>query len=145
MEPAIVIGELNTFYQIGDIDGVMSLVADTCTYTVHFAEDLVQHAGRWEGAEQIRRGIQLARSNYKYLVYHPVITGVDGDNVRVRVDLICWHRASGEQISMTFTQEYVVNDGKIVRGDEYHDRAKLEAYFRLMQMTAAEDGREWKG
>lgn len=145
MDPVTVIMDFNARYQIGDIEGALALVADDCIYTVHFAEDLVQHAGRWEGLEQIKQGIAVARSNYKYLVYQPVITKVDGDKVRVRVDLICWHRASGQQIAMTFIQDFVVDDGKIVRGDEIHDRAKLEAFFRLMQMTAVAKGEVWKG
>ncbi len=145
MDATSVISEFNLAYQTGDIDRAFGFVADDCVFTMHFAEDLVQHAGCWEGASQIRQAIDMARSNYQYLVYQPVITRVDDDTVRVRVDFIGWHRASGEQLSMTFTQTFVVQNGKIIRCDEYHDRAKLEAFFRLMQATAMERGEDFKG
>lgn len=145
MDPVTVISEFNHAYQTGDLDRAFECVAEDCIYTMHFAEDLVQHAGQWNGLDHIKLAVGVARSNYQYLVYQPVITSVDGDTVRTRVDFIGWHRASGEQLSMTFTQTFVVQDGKIVRGDEYHDRGMLEAFFRLMQATAMERGQEFKG
>ncbi|MDZ4841885.1 MAG: nuclear transport factor 2 family protein [Hyphomicrobium aestuarii] len=126
MDATSVISEFNLAYQTGDIDRAFGFVAEDCIFTMHFAEDLVQHAGRWQGASQIRQAIDMARSNYQYLVYQPVITMVDDDTVRVRVDFIGWHRASGEQISMTFTQMFVVHNGKLSAATNITTEASLK-------------------
>ena len=59
--------------------------------------------------------------------------GTDGSTVRVRVEFIGTHRLSGERISMTFRQVFVISNGQITFCDEYHDRSKLEAYLKLIQ------------
>ena len=41
------------------------------------------------------------------------------------------HRASGEVLSGRFRMLIRVEDGLVVRADEYHDRAKVEAFMRL--------------
>jgi ketosteroid isomerase-like protein len=41
------------------------------------------------------------------------------------------HRRSGEVLSGRFRMIMRVEDGLIVRTDEYHDRAKVEAFLRL--------------
>ena len=42
------------------------------------------------------------------------------------------HRASGEVLSGRFRMVMQVKDGLIDRADEYHDRAKVEAFLRLV-------------
>jgi ketosteroid isomerase-like protein len=128
-----VVAEFNWHWERGDLDRAMSLVADSCVFTVHVSEDLVEHAGQWVGAAQIRAALATARLHYDYNVYRPVIMGTAGNTVRVRVEFSGTHRPTGEPISMTFRQVMVVENGQILRCDEYHDRAKLEAYLRLIQ------------
>ncbi len=42
------------------------------------------------------------------------------------------HRASGEVLDGRFRHVMRVKDGLIVRTDEYHDRAKVETFMRLV-------------
>jgi ketosteroid isomerase-like protein len=127
-----IVSEFNRLWELGDLDAAMDLVADECILTVHVSEDLVEHAGQWIGAVQIRSALFTARRHYDYILYRPVIMGTDGSTVRVRVEFIGTHWPSREPINMTFRQVFVVEDGKISRCNEYHDRAKLEAYLRLI-------------
>ncbi|MBX9924904.1 MAG: nuclear transport factor 2 family protein [Hyphomicrobiaceae bacterium] len=143
MDAEAVVTAFNSAYQVGDLDRTFDIVADDCVFTMHLSEELVQHAGQWRGKLQIRQAIDLARSNYQYLVYQPVITLVEGDTVQVRVKFLGWHRSSGEQFPMTFLQIFKVCEGKIVSVDEYHDRGKIEAYLRLLQASASERGEDF--
>lgn len=46
------------------------------------------------------------------------------------------HRASGEILSGHFRLVLKFREGMIVRGDEYHDRARIEAFMRLIASEA---------
>lgn len=127
-----VVSEFNRLWAGGDLDAAMDLVADECVLTVHVSEDLVEHAGQWVGADQVRSALFTACRHYDYILYRPVIMGTDGSTVRVRVEFIGTHRQSGEPMNMTFRQVFFIENGKILRCDEYHDRAKLEAYLKLI-------------
>jgi ketosteroid isomerase-like protein len=133
LEPRQVVSEFNRLWERGDLDAAMNLVTDDCVLTVHVSEDLVEHAGQWVGADQIRMALATARRHYEYILYRPVIMGTDGSTVRVRVEFIGTHRLSGERMSMTFRQVFEMENGQIARCDEYHDRSKLEAYLKLIE------------
>lgn len=111
----------------------MERVADGCVFTLHVSEDLVDHAGQWVGADQIRMALTMARRHYDYILYRPIVLGANGSSVRVRVEFMGTHRLSREAMNMTFRQVFTVENGQIVRCDEYHDRPKLEAYLKLIQ------------
>lgn len=136
-EPRQVVGRFNTAWEHGDLDAAMSCAAEDCVFTLHVSEDVVEHAGRAVGREQIRATLAAARRHYDYILYRPHVLGVDGETVRVRVEFMGVHRASGERIGMTFRHVFVVRDGLIATCDEYHDRAKLEAYLRLIASEQA--------
>ncbi|MFZ4808098.1 MAG: nuclear transport factor 2 family protein [Hyphomicrobiaceae bacterium] len=135
-DPLSVVSQFNRHWERGDLDAAMALVADDCVFTLHVSEDLVDHAGQWVGSEQIRMALTTARQHYDYILYRPVVMGTADNTVRVRVEFIGRHRASGEPISMTFRQVNLIENGRIARCDEYHDRSKLEAYLKLIQMYA---------
>jgi len=137
-EPLQTVTEFNVHWGRGDLDAAMRLVADDCVLTVHVSEDLVEHAGQWVGADQIRLALATARHHYDYVLYRPLIMGTEGNTVRVRVEFIGKHRPSGEPMSMMFRQVIVVENGHITRCDEYHDRSKLEAYLKLIQMYSSD-------
>jgi ketosteroid isomerase-like protein len=128
-----VVAEFNRNWEANDLDAAMRLIASDCVLIVHVAADLVEHAGQWQGREQIRLALATARQHYDYILYRTLIMGVDGEMVRVRVEFIGRHRVSGERMEMTFRQVFIVANELISRCEEFHDRAKLEAYLRLIQ------------
>ena len=60
----------------------------------------------------------------------------EGDRVRLQVEFMYRHRASGEPLSGIFRLVLQFRDGEIIRGDEYHDRARIEAFMRLIASEA---------
>jgi hypothetical protein len=51
--------------------------------------------------------------------------------VRYQVEFMYRHRLSNEMLTGRCRFVMTVVDGLIVRADEYHDRAKVEAFMRL--------------
>lgn len=88
-------------------------------------------AGEMAGKTAIEASLREMRRQFEYLVYRPHNLVADGDVVRLRVEHIYEHRASGAVLSGNFRLVFTVREGKIVRGEEYHDRAMVEAFMRL--------------
>jgi ketosteroid isomerase-like protein len=128
-----VVAEFNRCWEAADLESCTRLIAADCVFILHVAADLVEHAGQWNGREQIRLALAAARQHYDYILYRPQIMGADEQTVRVRVEFIGTHRATGARIEMIFRQVFTVAADLISRCEEYHDRAKLEAYLRLIQ------------
>ena len=79
------------------------------------------------------------REDFEYILYRPFKLTADGDTVRFQVEFMYRHRESGEKLEGRFRMVMVVKDGKLVRTDEYHDRAKLEAFMRLFGRRPREE------
>ena len=57
--------------------------------------------------------------------------------VRVQVSFVYHHRRTGENLVGTKRLVIRLKDGLIVRVDEYHDAALIEAFMRLTQQREA--------
>jgi ketosteroid isomerase-like protein len=83
------------------------------------------------GRANIEAGLRLARQQFHYLLYRPLDLFARGNDVRHQVEFMYRHQASGELLSGRFRMVMRVEDGLITRAEEYHDRAKVEAFLRL--------------
>lgn len=109
----------------------MRLVHENAVYNLYIAEDLLPVAGHTVGRVNIEAGLRLARKQFEYLLYRPMDLIAEGNEVRHRVEFMYRHRASGEILSGRFRMIMRVEDNLIVRADEFHDRARVEAFLRL--------------
>jgi ketosteroid isomerase-like protein len=71
------------------------------------------------------------RRDFEYVLYRPLDLKPNGSEVRYQVEFMYRHLGSGEVLSGRFRLVMIVEGGLIVRADEYHDRAKVEAFMRL--------------
>jgi ketosteroid isomerase-like protein len=115
----------------GDIPRAMGYVAEDAVYILYLSNELLPFAGETSGRAAIEASLREIRRQFEYLLYRPFNIAVEGDVVRMRVEHIYRHRASGELLSGNFRIVFTVRDGKICRAEEYHDRAKVEAFMRL--------------
>jgi ketosteroid isomerase-like protein len=129
--PADVIRHFNTLWAAGDIDSSVLLIAEHSVYALYISGDLLPFAGETVGRDNIVVALHRMRADYEYLLYRPLDLNVKGDEVRYQVEFMYRHRRSGEVLSGRFRMIMRVEDGLIVRTDEYHDRAKVEAFLRL--------------
>ncbi len=115
----------------GDIDASMRFIAEDCVYALHISNEVLPFGGVTAGRANIEVVLRQIRDKFDYLVYRAHNIVAEGPMVRLRVEHMYRHRASGEILSGNFRLVIEVRDGLLIRGDEYHDRAMVEAFFRL--------------
>jgi ketosteroid isomerase-like protein len=129
--PLEAVDQFNAAWAAGDVDVAMSWVAEDAVYALYISGELLPHGGDTFGREQIGAALKQVRVDFEYLLYRPMHVHAKNDVVRFQVEFMYRHRASGEILSGRLRFVMRVIAGLIVRADEYHDRAKVEAFMRL--------------
>jgi ketosteroid isomerase-like protein len=129
--PADIVRKFSLFWAAGDIDSALTLVAEHSVYALYISGELLPFAGETVGRDNIAGALRQMRADFEYLLYRPLELVEQGDEVRYQVEFMYRHRRSGEVLNGRFRLIMRVEDGLIVRTDEYHDRAKVEAFLRL--------------
>jgi hypothetical protein len=130
--PREVVVQFNAAWAAGDIEGAMARVADDAVYELHVSDEALPFGGTSEGREAIEATLKRIRTEWDYILYRPMALAETGDIVRFQVEFMYRHVATGEVLSGRFRLVMRVEDGLIKRADEYHDRAKVEAFMRLI-------------
>ena len=99
---------------------------------VESTDEALAHGGKTAGREKIAAVLRQIRKDFEYILYRPFKLNADGETVRHQVEFMYRHLQSGEVLAGRFRMVMQVKDGLIVRADEYHDRAKVEAFLRLV-------------
>ncbi len=120
----------------GNIPETMRYIAPDCAYALHISNEALPFAGETVGRRDIEATLRHIRDKFEYLLYRPFNIHDEGDRVRLQVEFMYRHRASGEPLSGLFRLVLKFRDGLIVRGDEYHDRARIEAFMRMIASEA---------
>lgn len=129
--PAEVVRAFTRFWVPGDIDSALLLIAEHAVYALYISGDVLPFAGVTAGRDNIAVALRRMRQDFEYLLYRPLDLVTNGDEVRYQVEFMYRHRASGEVLSGRFRMIMRIEKGLLVRADEYHDRAKVEAFMRL--------------
>jgi ketosteroid isomerase-like protein len=131
--PIEVVKEFNAAWTQGKIEDAIAWIAEDAVYELHISGDVLSHGGEHVGREKIAAVLRTVRQEFEYILYRPLQLSADGDTVRYQVEFMYRHRASGEVLNGRFRMVMLVKNGLLVRADEYHDRAKVEAFMRLVQ------------
>jgi hypothetical protein len=73
---------------------------------------------------------------FEYLVWRPIKISERDANVRVQLEFLYRHIPSGELLGGNCRFLIKVDGGLITRVEEFHDRAKVEAFLRLVGAQA---------
>jgi ketosteroid isomerase-like protein len=130
--PAEVVTKFNAAWGAGDIDAALSLIADDAVYELHISNEVLPFGGEAVGRDAIETALQRIRADWDYILYRPLALAGVGDIVRFQVEFMYRHRASGQVLNGRFRLVMRIEDGLIKRADEYHDRAKVEAFMRMV-------------
>jgi ketosteroid isomerase-like protein len=120
----------------GDIDRAMSVVAEDAVYELHISNEVLPLGGETRGRAAITKALADVRDQFEYLLYRGHNYTETDDTVRYAVEFMYRHRLSDETLSGRFRVVMKLRGGLIVRADEYHDRALVEAFMRLVAMSA---------
>lgn len=84
----------------------------------------------------MRAAFEKMRHDFEYLVLRPHGIAATGDGVKLRNEFIVRHRSSCEILQgwARFAVHY--RDDLVVRIDEFHDAAMVEAFMRLFAAGA---------
>lgn len=134
-DPEDVIRRFLAVWAAGDIDACVGFLAEDAVYALYISREAVPFGGETVGRRDIEHALRQIRRQWDYLVFRPRNFVTDGDSVRLRVEHMYRHRSSGEVLSGYFRLVFTLRDGLIVRGDEYHDRAMVEAFVRLHEQS----------
>ena len=129
--PKEVVARFSELWAGGDLDSAMAFIAENCVYALYISDELLPVGGENRGRPGIEAGLRQVRRDFDYLLYRPLEMREKGGEVRYQVEFMYRHVASGELLSGRFRMIMRIEDSKIVRADEYHDRAKVEAFLRL--------------
>ena len=124
--PPEVVAGFNRAWGAGDIEAAMACVADDGVFRLRLPNDMTA-----QGREAIAAALQGAREDFEPILYRPFSLVTAGDIVRFQVEFMYRHRASGEVLNGRLRMVMRVEDGAIVRADEFHDGAKVQAFLRL--------------
>jgi ketosteroid isomerase-like protein len=136
LTPLEVVTSFNRAWAVGDVDTAMRHVAEDGVYALYISGELLPHGGETAGRDNIAVALHQVRVDFDYLLYRPLQLKAKDDVVRFQVEFMYRHRLSGEILSGRLRFVMRVRDGVIVRADEYHDRAKVEAFMRLFGKSA---------
>ena len=112
-----------------------TLFADDAVYELHVSDEVLPFGGTTAGRDAIEATLKRMRTEWDYILFRPMALAETGDTVRFQVEFMYRHVASGEVLSGRFRLVMRVEDGLIKRADEYHDRAKVEAFMRLIAQS----------
>ena len=120
-----------------DLEQSLSYMDDDVVFTFNAGEGQLLLAGASRGKDEVRRRLQeiLDLFDFQALVLESLRD--DGETVRTSMLFYYRHKASGLNVEGRYRQVVRVESGLIVRVDEYHDAAAVDAFLRLAAETAA--------
>ncbi len=127
----------NAAWDNNDVDGALACFADDAVYVVNIADTGLSFGGKKSGKAAIRAAFVRMRSDFDVILYRPFPVSGDDETLHGQVEFIYRHKHSGEDLSGRFRHVWTVRDGVIVRCEEYHDAARIEAFMRLFGTTQA--------
>ena len=125
-------------WNAGDIEGVLAKYVDDLVYVPNFAPD--GEPTPIHGKEDFRRRftpvLAIVESKTSIDSFH----FQDGD-ARVQLSAFVRHRTTNHVLTGSFRQKFHFRKFQICKLEDFHDAAKLAAFWRLVQAdTSADDG-----
>ena len=134
-DPLEVVANFNAVWDAADIEGALALIADDAEYELHISEDVLPYGGTAVGRAAIETKLRSMREYWDYILYRPFALSADDNIVRFQVEFMYRHKESGQVLGGRFRFVMRVENGLIRRVDEFHDRAKVEAFMRLVNAS----------
>ncbi len=129
MTNAQVIDKIYESFGKGDVDGVVSVMADDVVWFHPGSKDDFPLAGEFNGTDGVREFFTIAGTNLDVLDQEVFSTVSEGDQVLVRGREHMRVKATGGEYDTPWIHAYTLKDGKVVRFEEYIDTAQMRDAF----------------
>lgn len=122
-------------YSVRDFDRAADFLADDIVMALHIDRELIPFGGVTIGKAQVRQRWAMIARMFDMPFYRLEHHVCDGDEVRGSIAYRFRHITTGEEIEGRLRHVVWMRDGLMARGNEYHDRARVEAFFRLIAIS----------
>jgi ketosteroid isomerase-like protein len=119
------------YWRVQDVEALLSTYADDVVYHVYTFQDATPRFAEFGSKEAVRALLYDVLAAFDYLFYASDLLELRDGVARVQSQFVLRHRLSGESLSGSKRQRIQVANDKIVRIDEYHDIAMVNAFMRL--------------
>ncbi len=123
-------------YARGELDALATLTAEDIVYVLYADRDTVPFGGVTIGKRAFIDRLRMIHALFDFLAYDVTGCRQTRDEVHGRVHFHVRHKATGETIEGSMRHIFWLRDGLLARLAEYHDRARIEAFMRLVQHVA---------
>jgi len=131
MDARDIVAEVLRRWAAQDVESAFGFVADDVVYVLNIDEDLAPFAGVTHGREAMMAAFYSMIEQYDYLKWEQVILGAEGDVVRVQTQFRFHHRRTGTDLEGSMRTVITMQDGMMVRCEEFLDRGMVESFMRL--------------
>ena len=123
------------FWRVQDVEQTLSGLSEGILYQLYTFHNARPSLQLLTGKDAVRTMMFEVLAQFDYLHYEPTVLDVSGGIGRVQIQFDLRHRASGERLTGSKRQFYVIGDHVITRINEFHDTALVAAFLRLTQST----------
>lgn len=125
-------------YARGDVEGMLSSVAEDVEYALYLEESELPFAGTSVGKDVLRTRINMMQDAFDYILFRLFPGRVVDRTMHNQVEFMYRHRASGEILDGRFRFLLTVGDaGLVTHIAEYHDAERVKAFMRLFGGASA--------
>ena len=118
-----------------DVEATLSTYADDIVYHVYTFQQPSPQFAELSGKQAVRTLLYDILAGFDYLSYASDLLELREGVARVQTRFVLRHRESGESLSGSKRQRVYIANGEIVRIDEYHDVAMVDAFMRLTKIA----------
>lgn len=119
------------YWRVQDVEALLSTFADNVVYHVYTFQEDTPRFTEFGSKDAVRAVLYDVLAAFDYLFYSSDLLELRNGVARVQSQFVLRHRVSGESLSGSKRQRIQVANGRIVRIDEYHDVAMINAFVRL--------------
>ena len=125
-------------WNAGSVEGMLEKYVDDMVYATNTGPDgsLLMIRGKEDFRARFEPVMAIIDSRTSMQSFR-----FDGDAARVRFKTFVRHRQTGQEMTGSFRQLVQFRGFKICRLEDFHDAAKMAAFWRLVDMQTADNKR----
>ena len=124
--------ETMTAWANQDLDRALRFVSEDIIHTLNVDGELVPFAASVKGKAAMREKLEVMLKAFEIGACVTDHVSVQGNIIRANMKAIYIHLASGERLITKFRYVIEQRDGLMMRINEFHDAAYLEAFMRFI-------------
>lgn len=120
-----------------DLANLLSLYSDDVVFALHIPADVMPIGGETRGKVAVGAALQGLIDGYDLLAYEPGVVHVNNAAANAEVHFRYRHRQTGDVIDSRMRHQWLVNDGKVQRLDEWHDLTTVREFVSRVTLRLA--------